>query len=429
MKRVLLVTPFFPPQHAAASLRTASFARVWAELGADVTVLTTKKRRDQQGMPAKVPGVQVQEIAFQVKGFIERARADHKREQAGEPKIGSTKEGRAAKVKRWTGAYSAARMPDVTDAWVRPAVAWAKLHGPWDIVVSSIGPYTAHLVALKLKQAGVAARWVGDYRDLWTGNHIYHGLFPFTLKEKYLERRCLAAMDHVTAVSAPLAKWLQRRTKVTVDIIPNGFDPETERSVQSLPESEPAFRLVYTGSIHRRGQSPEPLLQALKILDMGRDKSSLPIRLVVAGSSQPLWSARANKLGILHMIEGRGLLAQEDSLSLQASADALIVLDWDHVDAGVLTTKLCEYLPCDAPVLAIGARQGSGECVVEQVLQATGRGLHLGGDAKHISEVIEKMVDDPSALGLVKNNAEIAVYQRPGLATKMWKIMTADQSN
>ena len=50
MKRLLLVTPFFPPQHAAASLRTASFASAWSELGADVTVLTTKKRHDQQGM-------------------------------------------------------------------------------------------------------------------------------------------------------------------------------------------------------------------------------------------------------------------------------------------------------------------------------------------------------------------------------------------
>ena len=426
MKRLLLVTPFFPPQHAAASLRTASFASAWSELGADVTVLTTKKRHDQQGMPSVFAGVDVQEIPFKVKGFVERARAGHKREQLDERNANQAQEGKAAKVKRWTGAYSAARMPDVTDAWVGPAVDWGKRNGPWDIVVSSIGPYTAHLVALKLKQAGVVGQWVGDYRDLWTGNHIYHGLFPFTIKEKYLERRCLAAMDHVTAVSSPLASWLRQRIKAPIHVVPNGFDPAIERPVEPSAENSRVFRLVYTGSIHQRGQSPEPLLKALKILDGRRDKAMLPIQLVVAGSSESLWRSHAIQLGIEHLIDGRGLLSQEESLCLQANANALIVLDWNHVDAGVLTTKLCEYLPCDAPVLAIGGRLGEGDCVIAQVLQATGRGVHLGDNECHIAEVIESLLAHPDALGLVKNEAEISVYERPRIAKKMWGIIAAD---
>ena len=423
MKKLLLITPFFPPQHAAASLRTASFARAWSQMGADVTVLTTKKRPDQRGMPVSIPGIKVQEINYQIKDFLERARADHKQGQRDESAAGRIQEGSAAKVKRWTGAYSAARMPDVTDAWVAPAVQWAKDNGPWDVVVSSIGPYTAHLVALKLKRGGAALRWVADYRDLWTGNHIYHGLFPFTLREKFLERQCLAVVDHVTAVSAPLANWLRQRTKAPVDVVPNGFDPTNGRSVGETSESVDEFRLVYTGSIHQRGQSPVPLLKALKLLDQRNKEGARTIRLVIAGSSEPQWRECASRLGIEHMLDSRGVIPQQEALDLQASADALVVLDWDQIGAGVLTTKLCEYLPCTSPVLAVGGRQGVGDCVIEQVLQSTGRGVHLGSDEHHIADVIESLVANPDSLGIKANQREVDAYQRPEIARKMWRYL------
>ena len=42
--RILLVSPYFPPQQAIASLRAHSFASAWSSAGVEVTVLTTRKR-------------------------------------------------------------------------------------------------------------------------------------------------------------------------------------------------------------------------------------------------------------------------------------------------------------------------------------------------------------------------------------------------
>ena len=54
--RILLVSPYFPPQNAVASLRTHAFASWWARAGEDVTVLTTVKRSHQRGLDLDCDG-------------------------------------------------------------------------------------------------------------------------------------------------------------------------------------------------------------------------------------------------------------------------------------------------------------------------------------------------------------------------------------
>ena len=73
--KILLVAPFFPPHRAIASLRTYSFAKVWAEAGHDVTVLTTIKRVEQSDLHLPTTGFRVEEVSYRVPRFLERVRA------------------------------------------------------------------------------------------------------------------------------------------------------------------------------------------------------------------------------------------------------------------------------------------------------------------------------------------------------------------
>src|SRR5262245_13934317 len=251
--RILLVAPMFPPQRGVAPLRTHSFAATWAAEGHAVTVLTTLKRPDQVGLSLPNNGFEVVELPYRGPWLLELLRrldrpetavgkggqalapAAHPPADAG----GSPKPGRTPRVsggvgaadpkrlllaplrrlKARSGVFSAVRQPDLTDGWVRPAVDWAGAHGPWDVVVGSGGPPAAHLAALGIKQAGRARRWVADFRDLWTDNHIYGGLFPFTLIERRRERRVLAAADRLVTVSPGLADRLRAKSGKPVDVI------------------------------------------------------------------------------------------------------------------------------------------------------------------------------------------------------------------
>src|SRR4029077_14155662 len=120
-----------------------------------------------------------------------------------------------------------------------------------DVVVSSGGPPAAHLVPLGIKARGQFASWTADFRDLWTDNHIYTGLFPFTLMERERERRVLANADRLVTVSPELACRLPAKARKPVEVIYNGYDPETFAGLSAETEfpADGRVRLVYTGTV------------------------------------------------------------------------------------------------------------------------------------------------------------------------------------
>ena len=169
------------------------------------------------------------------------------------------------RLKSRTGVFSAVRQPDLTDGWIQPALNWALAHGPWDVVVSSGGPPAAHLVALGINGKCRGGLWAADFRDLWTDNHIYTGLFPFTLAERNRERRVLANVDRLVTVSPGLARRLAAKSGRSVEVIYNGYDSEAFAELSPAPTfpDDGRVRLVYTGTVYDRGQDLDALCSAV----------------------------------------------------------------------------------------------------------------------------------------------------------------------
>src|SRR5262245_43547798 len=228
--RILLVSPYFPPRNAIGALRVHAFARHWAAEGEQVTVLTTVKREYQRGLDLPCDGFEVVEVDYRIPRVLESLRNRLRPRTAGGGAAPRRPAWRAmrrvlTRIQEHTGIWGSMRMPDFTDRWIAPAIDWARRQPPWEVVVSSAGPYTAHLVALAIKRESRAARWVAEYRDLWVGNPLHRGLFPFTLRERRLERQCLQWADLLVTVSEPLARALGAKARLPVEVIYNGFDP------------------------------------------------------------------------------------------------------------------------------------------------------------------------------------------------------------
>jgi hypothetical protein len=419
--RILLVSPCFPPQHAVASLRTHSFARTWSQAGCQVQVLTTAKRHDQCGMTLPGGGFTVTEIAYPVPAMLERLRAQHRAapaEQAGPRRHWF---GLLRRLRQRTGIFSAVRMPDLTDYWVAPALAWARQNTPgqgWDVVVSSGGPYTAHLVARALKREGRAAIWAADFRDLWTENHLYRGLFPFTLRERHEERLCLREADLIVTVTEELAMRLRRRTTRPVAVVFNGTDPDSFAGLSPAPffPDDGVRRLVYCGSYYPQGQDPVPLLRGLRALVERRPDLQSRLALAVAGWGGEEWSELARRNGVGHLLQLLGVLPHEEALRLERDATALLLLDWRDPRAGVLTGKVFEYLSAPGPILAVGGR---GDSALGGLLTRTGRGLHLGSDEGRIAQALANLTDEPARLAGVPDRAVLAGLTRPAQSLRL----------
>lgn len=424
--RILIISPYFPPQPAVAALRVHAFARDWAQAGHEVTVLTTEKRADQRGMDRPCEGIEVVEIPYRVPRMLERLRAQHKASpmDAGNPVAESTgtepaPAKRLSRFRRWrerTGIFASVRMPDLTDWWVKPAVRWAKARaaqdGIWDVMVSSSGPYTAHLVARALRRGEFARGWAADFRDLWTDNHHFSGLFPFTLREWWLERDCLARTDLVVTVSEGLARVLRAKTIRPVRLVPNGFDPDDHAALdpaRAFPADD-RVRLVYTGTLYPKQQDPTPLLRAMKRLGDESPQLGARLRLVVAGADTAPWRERAAEAGVIEMLDDRGLLPRADALRLQRDAEALLLIDWPDSDQGVLTGKLFEYLHATAPILLVNAQPESP--LAGYVREANRGHIIPHGDELALLNALQRLIDSAAALATVPNASFLDTTRR-----------------
>ena len=420
--KVLLVSPFFPPQSSVASLRVHSFARALADAGEDVTVLTTAKRADQRTWPLPSPGVRVVERDYRTPAPFERLRGMHReRATGGQPRASGVS---TTRLREWLdarGLFGGVRMPDLTDFWVRPAVDWACGEGIWDVVFSSGGPYTAHLVAAALRRRGRAHRWVAEFRDLWARHPFKRGLFPFTVREHHLERRCLRLVDAVVTVSEPLAETLRRDTAAPVEIIYNGFDPDETTALDDtrIFPDDGLVRLVTTGTLCRDIQDVDCLMRAMASARQSRDDGDR-LRLVVASANGSVWLDAARAAGVEDLLDVRGVVPRDDARRFQRDADALVLVDFPQTPRGILTTKIFEYLSVTAPVLLIGGPPDSSQA---EMVQRAARGRPLGHDADSIAGTLRRLLDGATVLDGTPDRRFIESFTRERQAVALRELL------
>lgn len=409
--RVLIISPYFPPLLSVGSLRAWSIATGFADAGHEVTVLTTAKRADQHGLEVADDRVVVEEIAAKGRPLLDHVRRSHAHETEMHAPGDRSRGGLLRSMKERTGVFSSVRMPDMTDAWVKPAAGWACERGPWNLVVSSSGPYTAHLTALRM--GGMRGRWIADFRDLWTENHRFRGLYPFTLRERTLERRILCQSDAATTVSEPLGEQLRQNGARRVHVIYNGFFEREPEPIDPAPVfgDDGVFRLVYTGSIYPGPQDAGPVFQAIASLG---DRAGR-VQVVVAGSGEAYWKEQAQRAGVPDAAVHLGQLSRPESLRLQRDADALLAIEFEGQSKGVLSGKIFEYLHATAPVLVSG-RPG---CVGELV-EGTGRGQRTPTESD-LRVMLERFLKSES-VAFTRDDDAIAEYSRERQAARMVAI-------
>ncbi|MFZ3234197.1 MAG: hypothetical protein WA184_02370, partial [Stellaceae bacterium] len=66
-------------------------------------------------------------------------------------------------------------------------------------------------------------------------------------------------------------------------------------------------------------------------------------------------------------VQVRAAVAHKESLALQTSADALLLLQWNHPkDAGNIPAKFYEYLGARRPILLLGYEEGDLAAIIRE---------------------------------------------------------------
>jgi len=412
--KILIVSTFFPPKNSIASLRPYSWAKWWSKAGHDVTVLTTLKKTSESDLNLDCSFFRV--ISTKQKETISSKISSAKSSSFSFKKmILSLLKNLFSDYLASKGCFVSCRFPDWHDSWAKKSVSNV-IDEKWDLVISTGWPYSVHRVGYALKKNNPSVKWIVDWRDLWTMNHLYEGFFLFRWYEKLLEKKFHRNADMITTVSEPLAETLRAMTSTPVVTITNGFDEDDFIDIVRKPRKlNKKFTIVYSGTIFKGFRDPAPLFKAVKNLISKNIISKNDLRIIFAGTKNTDMTDTAKEYGISDYFFYAGFLPREEILKMQYDADALLFLEYNDPNVkGVLTGKLFEYLYLAREIWAVGIESDSS---AGSIIADMNAGECFGNDILKIQEYIVKVLKNKNVRK--KNQKILSRFNRKNLALSL----------
>ena len=369
--KVLLVSTWFPPSNVIGAIRVGHFAKSFHETGHDVHVLAAYNPGDQSlplGIPADrviyVRAPQRGELLDRVIGpslkFVRRfGRAAPKSARDQAPAQQSSG-GVALGLRRHY--YALLQFPDLNAPWMRRVTsAGRQLVKHWrpDIILASAPPNSGLIAARRIARV-CRAPWVADLRDLWADNSYYaHPRWRLWL-DRLVEHSILRSAAGLISVSPIWADMLRRKYEQPVACILNGYVSEDFPAIRTGPEPGDVVSILYTGNIYSGYRDPTALFRAIGLLTPA-ERQHVAVHFYGPGEREAQGvMASAAAAGVADRVLLHDRVSYRESLSLQQSADVLLLLQWNNVkDAGNIPAKFFEYLGAGRPILLIGYEHGN----------------------------------------------------------------------
>ncbi|MFX1521860.1 MAG: glycosyltransferase family 4 protein, partial [Promethearchaeota archaeon] len=407
MNKVLIVAYHFPPLSGGGVFRTLKFTKYLPEFGYQPHVLTVKNpmyRTKDAALLGELPPEAKVYRTFSFEHRILRA-----------PRL-------LGMNLKWL------YIPDENIGWLPSAVRQGEKiikKENIDVVYATAPIFTSFLIGFLLKKK-TGKPLVVDYRDPWTQNVFvkYPSTFHRKIEDK-METSVLAVADHIIVTAEPMKHKLVEKypfTKGKIDTITNGFDPEDFKNLTAKTDEE-KFVITYTGSLYglRTGTK---FFTALKELIEENPELQTKMQVLFAGLPSKQAVFLIEKFGLKNVVKLLGYRSHQESLTLMANADVLLlIMSSDEVhDAkiGTLTIpgKLFEYLGAKRPILAIAPPGPAAD-----IISSTKTGVIVPPrDTGVIAQAIFNLFQEWKSGTLKVEESDVSEYDRRVLTQKLAKV-------
>lgn len=368
MKKVLIISYYFPPVGGAGVQRVLKFVKYLPQLGWEPIVLTVKNIQ----YPAHDASL-LEEIPKEAKihrsGSFDPLRVIYLlKKPFRRSKNYSTGFKKNSHFKPRLCKFIS--LPDNKIGWLFFAVIkglrLAKKN-KIDLIFSTSPPPSAHLAGLFLKKF-LKVPLVVDFRDSWeTSLEEKAPTFLHSWFQKKLERKILDNAASVITVNEQIQTLLQNRYPkvLSTAIITNGYD---EEDFNNFREEKPEnFTIVYLGTFNRIND-PLPFFQALSELSQEITEFKNQVKFVQMGMFLDFnLPELVKKFGLENMVDLKGYLTHKESLKQLSSASTLLLITTDSPGAEVLTTgKIFEYFRTGKPILGVLPPSGAAASLIKE---------------------------------------------------------------
>lgn len=385
MKKVLIISYYWPPSGGSGVQRWLKFVKYFREFGIEPIVLTidpafaTFPNHDYSLLEEIPEGIEIH--TTQASSPFELYKKVRKKDA---PQAGFSGEKKTALVdKAMRFIRGNFFIPDARIGWNKFALEKAKeliqLHNI-DSIVTTSPPHSTQLIGLELKRM-FNLHWLSDLRDPWTEIYYNQELFrtSFAKKKDYkLEQSCLKNADKIVVVSEDIKRHFGAKRKEILDkihVIPNGFD-ETDFTnnlgqKNVTPKSNSGNNLGYNSSnktisyVGNLGEQypVEGFLEAFTEIV----KKDNAWKLQFVGNCHNGVKTLVEKLNLSKSVVFVPYVNHSEAIDFMIKARILLLIipEIDN-NKGILTGKLFEYLATGNPIINIGPKDGDAASILKE---------------------------------------------------------------
>ena len=429
MKRVLIITYYWPPTGGSGVQRWVKFAKYLPSLGWQPVIYTPENPEQlavDHSLEKEIPeGVEIIKTHITepyelYKKFLHKS--GHTKEAVEVNPVNAQNKSLAQKAAMWVRGNLF--RPDPRCLWIRPSVKFLKKYleeHPVDLIVSTGPPQSMHLIGRRLSmQTGLP--WIADFRDPWTKIFYFKHLSMTKATERWhhrMEKKVLDDATAVVAVSPLVQQEFQAMTQTPVELITNGYDEcdfPDGKCEEAAGGPDRDFVITHTGLFAADG-NPTVLWDVLaeKCNKDENFKKLLKIKLIGKTDAQIICSIKEAGLG--GNLVDMGYQPHAAAVSEQRTASLLILpLRKEPEYKAVLPGKLFEYLASWRPVLGIGQPDGA----MSMILNTTKTGVVLNWeDRKSVGRFIDYCWKRHLEGALTVEDADISRFTRLNLTRQM----------
>lgn len=432
MKKVLILTYYWPPGGGAGVQRWLKFVKYMRGFGWEPIVYTAENGEMpvldhslEKDIPENLTVLKttIWEPYTVYKRFIGRKKED---------KINASflsenkKAGLTEKISIWIrGNFF---IPDARRFWIKPSIKYLENYirkNNIQHVISSGPPHSMHLIALGLCKRFPNLKWVADFRDPWTNIDFYEKLMLTRFADRLHHKQELSVLKSAHAVISVGRTMSEEFKEIYLkgggknedkfSVITNGFDPED--LVKHVVEKDRKFSLAHIGTLVK-DRNPAVLWKVLHQLVLENNSFAEQLEIKLVGKVDIFVKEEIEKWGLSAYVNKIDYLTHDKVIEEQQKSRVLLLLVNNTKNAkGILTGKFFEYMASGNTTLAVGPPDGD----LAEILKATGAGVISDfGDEKDLRQNILNLFNGGETN---RNESEIKKYGREELTRELCRLL------
>ena len=428
MKKVLIITYYWPPSAGGGVQRWLKFAKYLPQQGWEPIIYTPSNpdfdlKDDSllQDVPADLTIVKTE--IWEPYGLLRLfSRKDKSSSNVGQV----SNKGLKKRVLSWIRGNML--IPDPRKFWAKPSVKYLSKYlvdKGIDTIVTTGPPHSMHLIGLGLKKHLPQLNWLVDIRDPWSGfDMLDNYLVTEKNRKKYqnLEEKVLMSCDAVTATSPSMKTLLRPFDHKKFTAITNGYDIEDFENYRD--QSSQNQLVIYHAGLINDLRNPKQFLQALNSYCDKQPASQHTLKLHLVGIiEKALTDAIQNLPHIASALKQESYKEHSAVISDYELANVLLLLVNNTDNAKVnIPGKTFEYLATGKAIICIS----DPETDVVKILNAYPHCLIFSYDDKAsvILPQLEKFLKD---LPTLNSATSVKQYSRRALSAKMGEVLDSIQ--